>query len=360
MYFKHWSLPDGGCLARKLQVCASARVAVPLRYSHFHVRILYSAAGIQVLRNRPVCSLWLLFAGTLLALASALWFARGPESGIHSIDNVFSPPSPFFPAPKESSDHNDDYHADDPPDPVEPAVTAWYFPLFQALKEACHDLSNIRTHKIGLERLLVLGILADFDLIVDEEVDDVLRALNEACVAADGSGSYDRIDAFCAAQHRYFAQPINNMYEQRELHPADTSFLDWQRQPRESIERGAAEGYAAARAVLGDLHNQAGHYAQAVKLWRLAADEGQSDALLALGHAFASGTEGVSQDFSEAARLYKLAAARVHWLAFSAIGTAYLQGRGVRKSTHAAVRNLRFGAALGDPYAMYTCITLQC
>ena len=315
-----------------------------------------SAAGRRVIRNFCTFSLWLLFAGTLVALAcSAVWFTRGPESDIASIDDVISLASSSLPSPKESRDDDDDYHAADAPDPFEPRGTASYSPLLWALGEACEELLDIRTHKSGLERLLVLGTLADFDLIADEEVGDVLRALSKASDAAAGSGSYGHMGEFCAAQHRYLAQPIEQAHDQHELHPAAASFLDWQRQPRESIERGAAEGYAAARAVLGDLHNQAGHHAQAVKLWRVAAAEGQSDALLALGHAFASGTGGLPQDYSEAARLYKLAAARAHWLAFAAIGTAYLQGRGVRQSTHAAVRNLHIGAALGDPYAMWQC-----
>ena len=52
-------------------------------------------------------------------------------------------------------------------------------------------------------------------------------------------------------------------------------------------------------------------YAEAVRLYRLAADQGHTDAQNNLGLMLYNG-EGVTQDYAEAARLYRLAAAHGH------------------------------------------------
>jgi TPR repeat protein len=58
--------------------------------------------------------------------------------------------------------------------------------------------------------------------------------------------------------------------------------------------------------------------AEAVRLWRLAAAQGDADAQFNLGAMFANG-EGVAQDKAEAVRLYRLAAAQGHAKAAAAL-----------------------------------------
>jgi TPR repeat protein len=58
--------------------------------------------------------------------------------------------------------------------------------------------------------------------------------------------------------------------------------------------------------------------AEAVRLWRLAAAQGDATAQCNLGLMFDNG-EGVAQDKAEAARLYRLAAAQGHVKAAAAL-----------------------------------------
>ena len=69
-------------------------------------------------------------------------------------------------------------------------------------------------------------------------------------------------------------------------------------------------------------------YAEAVKWYRLAADQGEASAQSDLGFMYAYGT-GVPQDYAEAVKWYRLAAAQGEADAQYNLGLMYCKGQGV-------------------------------
>ena len=223
--------------------------------------------------------------------------------------------------------------------------------LPRMLGEACDELSEV---EYDLERLRALGSLAEMDEIaldVDDVSATVLAALNDALIATDDDELDDNLHSFCDNHDDFFLRgdASDRVAIQRRLKtPSSAYFLDWVTQSRQIVERGAAAGYAAARAALGRLRFDDGDFELALTSWRQASAQGDPDAFLDLGEALAS-----AKNFEGAVHHFKRAAAKVHFLAFAALGNAYLHGRGVRKSVRAAERYFRIGAALWDPEAMF-------
>ena len=90
--------------------------------------------------------------------------------------------------------------------------------------------------------------------------------------------------------------------------------------------------------------------AEAVRWYRLAAEQGHANAQLTLGVAYATG-EGVPEDDAEAVRWYRLAAEKGHAAAQYFLGFAYATGRGVPEDYVAAHMWLNVAAATGDEAA---------
>ena len=107
---------------------------------------------------------------------------------------------------------------------------------------------------------------------------------------------------------------------------------------------------AAAQYNLGVMyHHGTGvpkDYAEAVKWWRLAAEQGFARAQSNLGVMYANG-EGVAQDYDEAMRLYRLAAEQGLARAQHNLGNMYENGRGVAVDDAEALRWYRLAAEQG-------------
>ena len=71
-------------------------------------------------------------------------------------------------------------------------------------------------------------------------------------------------------------------------------------------------------------------YEEAVKWYRLAAAQGNVSAQYSLGLAYEKG-QGVSQDYKEAVKWYRLAAAQGYQVAKINLGVMYANGTGVRQ-----------------------------
>jgi len=82
---------------------------------------------------------------------------------------------------------------------------------------------------------------------------------------------------------------------------------------------------------------------EAVKWYRLAAEKGSAEAQSNLGWCFINGT-GVVKDFTEAARLFKLAAEQGFAEAQNNLGECYLNGTGVAKNLTEAAKWYRLSA----------------
>jgi hypothetical protein len=113
----------------------------------------------------------------------------------------------------------------------------------------------------------------------------------------------------------------------------------------------AAQGHANAQFNLGYMFENgegvAQDYAEALRLYSLAAAQGDADAQFNLGLMFENG-EGAAQDYAEAVRLYSLAAAQGHADAQFNLGCMFDYGRGVAQDRAEAIRWYRLAAAQGD------------
>jgi TPR repeat protein len=99
-------------------------------------------------------------------------------------------------------------------------------------------------------------------------------------------------------------------------------------------------------------------YAEAVRLYRLAADQGHAAAQFNLGNMLYTG-EVVAQDYAEALRLYRLAAAQGDADAQFNLGHIFENGQGVRKNRAEAIRLYRLAAAQGFESAAADLIRLR-
>ncbi|KAJ1450717.1 hypothetical protein M885DRAFT_447392 [Pelagophyceae sp. CCMP2097] len=113
------------------------------------------------------------------------------------------------------------------------------------------------------------------------------------------------------------------------------------------FRRAAAKGHAGAQLkVENDGHSVAQSEAEAVSWYRLAAAQGDADALFNLGDCYTDG-EGVPQDDDEAQRLFKRAAAEGH------AGAAEKAAKGVAQSFDEAVKWYRLATAQGNANALF-------
>ena len=94
------------------------------------------------------------------------------------------------------------------------------------------------------------------------------------------------------------------------------------------------------------------NYKEAVRLYRLSADQGNPHAQLNLGYMYRHGL-GVEKDYKEAVRLYRLSADQGHELAQLYLGYMYEHGLGVKKDLKEAVRYYRLSADQDNSIAQY-------
>jgi TPR repeat protein len=133
----------------------------------------------------------------------------------------------------------------------------------------------------------------------------------------------------------------------------------------EDDERGLALGRESEAAgscfgqfVVGGCYNNGcggveEDHAEAVRFYRLAAEQGHAAAQFSLGAMIFNG-EGVAQDHAEAVRLYRLAAQQGHAGAQVILGAVFYHGDGVAQDYTEAVRFYRLAAELGDAAAQFS------
>jgi uncharacterized protein len=102
--------------------------------------------------------------------------------------------------------------------------------------------------------------------------------------------------------------------------------------PARCMRRDALSGKAYAQAALGDMYRKGTlvrqNHAEAVKWYRLAAEQGDAHSQFQLGASYTRG-RGVPQDDGEAVKWYRLAAEQGDALAQFNLGAHYSSGRGV-------------------------------
>ena len=97
---------------------------------------------------------------------------------------------------------------------------------------------------------------------------------------------------------------------------------------------------------------EAEDYDEAVKCYRKAAAHGHADAQFCLGYCYTNG-QGVSQDYVEAAYWYRKAAAQENTNAQTNLGHCYEYGQGVSQDYVEAAKWYRKAAELGNVLAQY-------
>ena len=174
--------------------------------------------------------------------------------------------------------------------------------------------------------------------------------------------SPDQVDPPAQQSATYESQPSNN--SELITHGKDASFTE----ARAAYDRGdyaqalkiwrllADQGNADAQGWLGWMYGIGRGVTQsaqeAVKWYKLAAAQGLSSAQYELGLRYGKG-EGVTQDFKEALKWYRLAAAQGDSEAQNNIGRMYVKGDGVTQSYQEALKWYRLAAAEGNEMAQF-------
>ena len=118
----------------------------------------------------------------------------------------------------------------------------------------------------------------------------------------------------------------------------------------------AAQGNAPAQYNIGYMYSNGQgvtqSYQEALKWYRLAADQGFASAQSNLGNMYDTG-QGVTQDYQEAVKWYRLAAAQGNAGAQFNIGLMYDNGKGVTQSYREALKWYRLAADQGVASAQY-------
>ncbi len=116
----------------------------------------------------------------------------------------------------------------------------------------------------------------------------------------------------------------------------------------------AENGNAEAQHNLGLLYHVGQgvtqNYAEAVKWYRLAAAQGNADAQIMVSAMYYSG-EGVTQNYAEAMKWYRLSAAQGNADAQNGLGLMYYKGQGVTEDRAEAVKLWKLSAAQGNALA---------
>jgi hypothetical protein len=120
---------------------------------------------------------------------------------------------------------------------------------------------------------------------------------------------------------------------------------------------GEAAGSCFGQYVVGEFYEVgwggvAQDDAEAVRLYRLAAEQGHAEAQFNLAYLFNYG-EGVAQDKAEAIRWYRLAAEQGHAEAQFNLGCMFEYGQGVAQDKAEAIRWYRLAAAQGHAEAQF-------
>ncbi|HXZ51592.1 MAG TPA: M48 family metalloprotease [Burkholderiales bacterium] len=168
-------------------------------------------------------------------------------------------------------------------------------------------------------------------------------------VASVSSRPSEAVNASASAE----ASPAQSLYTDA-MHALRQDDL---KHAADSLSKAAALNYAPAQAMLGFLyaHGQgvARDDAEAVRLYRLAADQGDALGRSNLGYMYAHGLGGLARDDAEAVRLYRMAANQDSTEGLTDLGFMYSHGRGgLLKDDAEAVRLYWLAASRGDATAL--------
>ncbi len=97
-------------------------------------------------------------------------------------------------------------------------------------------------------------------------------------------------------------------------------------------------------------HAEKNQEESALKWYRLAANQGDSEAQRLLGVCYECGN-GVPQDYVEAAKWYRLSAEQGNIYGLKRLADCYRYGHGVKESRTEAIKLYSKAAAQGDDYA---------
>jgi tetratricopeptide (TPR) repeat protein len=163
--------------------------------------------------------------------------------------------------------------------------------------------------------------------------------------------SFDNPDASATGVVASFVLSVRELVERGERARDDKNYVEAMRWYR----MAADQGNAVAQTNIGFLYQQHGQgvsqdYAEAMRWYRMAADQGNAVAQNNIGVAYEKG-QGVSQDNVEAMRWYRMAADQGNAVAQNNIGWMIAHGEGVSKDCTVAKQWLDEAAAAGNELA---------
>jgi len=127
----------------------------------------------------------------------------------------------------------------------------------------------------------------------------------------------------------------------------------------EALGQAADAGHARAQALLGYIFDKAEENAEAMRYYRMAADQGDPAGEYGVATLYVAG-EGVEKDDAEAVRWFTMAADKGHGPAIDVLADAYLEGAlGLAPDREEALRLLRTGAAHGYQPARQKLLSLE-
>ena len=116
----------------------------------------------------------------------------------------------------------------------------------------------------------------------------------------------------------------------------------------EWIRHSAERGYHKAQCCMAEFHLRFdNNHDEAIRLYRLAAEQGNADAQFALGLIYGLGQSG-PKDSAEAVKWYRLAAEQGHPAARNSLGVAYDHGEGVPRDNVEAAKWYYLAAEQGE------------
>ena len=125
----------------------------------------------------------------------------------------------------------------------------------------------------------------------------------------------------------------------------------------ENLMAAADGGYAQSQNYLGDLYEEQEDFDNAVRYFKMAADQGSFDGLCNLGYCYEKG-HGVILSFKKAYNLYKQAADAGSVRGMKMVGNCYLESIGVEEDGNEALRWFMMAAEAGDAQGMYLAASL--
>ena len=228
-----------------------------------------------------------------------------------------------------------------------PGYSEEYFnSFFQKLKQFLHSKPSLNTSAVAPETAAsaIIHLFTDTPCIV-KETNRII-----ATVSVEEGTSINLLKG----KHRltFISQEDAHHSYQLDYEVSDVNYSDIIDISFDTLFKKEKEKAAAEHLKKGQQYYEKKDYAEAVKWFRQAAEQGNAYAQSRLGRCYYDG-EGVTQNYEEAVKWFRLAAEQGNAFAQRNLGYCYHKGLGVTKNQVEAVKWNRVAAEQGDADAQF-------